>query len=115
MIVDGMVHGGIAQGVGQALQEEAIYDDSGQLLTGSMMDYGLPTFQNMPDMDLDTVETLSELTPFGLKGIGELPTLAAPVAVANAVMDALSGLGVRHIDTPLTPEKVWQAMQAARG
>ena len=78
------------------------------------MDYGLPTSMNMPEMELDTVETLSDLTPWGLKGIGELPSLAAPVAIANAVMDALSGLGIRHIDTPLTPEKIWQAMQDAR-
>jgi len=115
MLAEGQAQGAIAQGIGQALWEGMGYSSDGQPLTGSLMDYGLPTFGNMPDMDLDTVETLSELTPWGLKGIGELPTLAAPVAVANAVMDALSGLGVRNIDTPLTPEKVWQAMQAARG
>ncbi|PCI15366.1 MAG: hypothetical protein COB68_12830, partial [SAR202 cluster bacterium] len=106
--------GAIAQGIGQALWEGMEYSPEGQPLTGSLMDYALPKTTNMPDMDLDTIETLSELTPWGLKGIGELPTLAAPVAVANAVMDALSGLGIRHIDTPLTPEKIWQAMQAPR-
>ena len=71
----------------------------------------MPKSSNMPELALDTVETLADLTPYGLKGIGELPTLAAPVAVVNAVMDALSGAGVRHIDTPLTPEKVWHALQ----
>ena len=114
MLAEGQAQGAIAQGIGQALWEGMEYSPEGQPLTGSLMDYALPKTTNMPDMDLDTIETLSELTPWGLKGIGELPTLAAPVAVANAVMDALSGLGIRHIDTPLTPEKIWQAMQAAR-
>ena len=110
----GTAQGAIAQGIGQALWEGMEYSPEGQPLTGSLMDYGLPTSMNMPEMELDTVETLSDLTPWGLKGIGELPTLAAPVAIANAVMAALSGLGIRHIDTPLTPEKIWQAMQDAR-
>jgi carbon-monoxide dehydrogenase large subunit len=87
------------------------YNAEGQPLTATFMDYAMPKSTNMPAMDLDTTETLSDVTPYGLKGIGELPTLAAPVAVANAVMDALSSAGVRHIDTPLTPEKVWQALQ----
>jgi carbon-monoxide dehydrogenase large subunit len=77
------------------------------------MDYALPRTVNTPDFNLDTVETPSPVTPNGVKGIGELPTLASPVAVANAVMDALAPLGIRHIDTPLTPEKVWQAIQQA--
>ena len=114
MLAEGQAQGAIAQGIGQALWEGMEYSSDGQPLTGSLMDYGLPTSTNMPEMELDTIETLSDLTPWGLKGIGELPTLAAPVAVANAVMDALSGLGIRHIDTPLTPEKIWQAMQDAR-
>ena len=114
MLAEGQAQGAIAQGIGQALWEGMEYSPEGQPLTGSLMDYGLPTSMNMPEMELDTVETLSDLTPWGLKGIGELPTLAAPVAIANAVMDALSGLGIRHIDTPLTPEKIWQAMQDAR-
>jgi carbon-monoxide dehydrogenase large subunit len=83
-------------------------------LTASLMDYALPKSNNTPDFGLETMETPSPITALGVKGIGELPTLAAPVAVANAVMNALAGAGVRHIDTPLTPEKVWQALQEAR-
>ncbi len=112
LLFEGQAQGAIAQGVGQALWEGMEYNAEGQPLTGTFMDYAMPKSTNMPAMDLDTVETLSDITPYGLKGIGELPTLAAPVAVANAVMDALSSAGVRHIDTPLTPEKVWQALQA---
>ena len=84
-------------------------------LTGSLMDYALPRAVNVPAFDLETQETPSPVTPLGVKGIGELPTLAAPVAIANAVMDALSHLGIRHIDTPLTPEKIWMALQEAKG
>ena len=111
MLAEGQVQGAIAQGLGQALLEGMVYSPEGQPLTGSLMDYALPLPSNTPDFDLETMETLSPITALGVKGIGELPTLAAPVAVANAVMDALSGAGVRHIDTPLTPEKVWQALQ----
>ncbi len=111
MLAEGQVQGGIAQGIGQALMEGMIYSEEGQPLTGSLMDYALPRASNTPDFNLDTIETLSPVTPMGVKGIGELPTLAAPVAVVNAVMDALAPLGIRHIDTPLTPEKVWQAIQ----
>ena len=87
-----------------------VYSSEGQPLSGSLMDYALPRADTMPDLTFDTLETLSPITPSGLKGIGELPTLAAPAAVANAVMDALSQTGVRHIDTPLSPEKVWRAL-----
>ena len=110
MLMDGQVHGALAQGIGQALLEDIAYSPEGQPLAGSLMDYALPRADNMPDFTLDTLETPSPLTPLGVKGIGELPTLAAPAAVANAVMDALSQTGVRHIDTPLTPEKVWRAL-----
>jgi carbon-monoxide dehydrogenase large subunit len=113
MLAEGQVQGGIAQGLGQALVEGMVYSPEGQPLTGSLMDYALPRTVNTPDFNLDTVETPSPVTPNGVKGIGELPTLASPVAVANAVMDALAPLGIRHIDTPLTPEKVWQAIQQA--
>ena len=113
MLAEGQVQGGIAQGLGQALVEGMIYSPEGQPLTGSLMDYAVPRAVNTPDFNLDTVETPSPVTPNGVKGIGELPTLAAPVAIANAVMDALAPLGIRHIDTPLTPEKVWQAIQQA--
>jgi len=91
--------------------EGMTYSAEGQPLTATLMDYALPHAQGMPEMTLDTVETPSPLNPLGSKGIGELPTVAAPVAVANAVMDALSGAGIRHIDTPLTPEKIWNALQ----
>ena len=115
MLTDGQVQGAIAQGIGQAMTEGMVYDAQGQPLTGSLMDYALPKADYLTDLTLDTTETLSPLNPLGSKGIGELPTVAAPVAVTNAVMDALSGLGIRHIDTPLTPEKVWQAIQDSRG
>ena len=114
MLYDGQIHGAIAQGIGQALWEGMVYDSSGQPLSGSLMDYVMPRSIDLPDFDLDsTFETPSPITALGVKGIGELPTLAAPVAIANAVMDALSSAGVKHIDTPLTPEKVWQALQDA--
>jgi len=90
-----------------------VYSPEGQPLTGSLLDYAIPTAEETPRFLTDTVETPSPLTPTGAKGVGELPTVAAPAAVANAVLDALSHLGVRHIDTPLTPEKVWRAMQSA--
>jgi aerobic carbon-monoxide dehydrogenase large subunit len=111
LLAAGQVHGGIAQGIGQALQEGMVYSPEGQPLTGTLLDYTLPRASTTPALTLDTLETLSPLTPMGAKGIGELPTLAAPVAIANAVMDALAPVGVRHIDTPLTPEKIWQALQ----
>ena len=114
MLYDGQIHGAIAQGIGQALWEGMVYDESGQPLSGSLMDYVMPKSIDLPDFDLDsTLETPSPITALGVKGIGELPTLAAPVAIVNAVMDALSTAGVRHIDTPLTPQKVWQALQDA--
>jgi carbon-monoxide dehydrogenase large subunit len=111
LLAAGQVHGGLAQGIGQALLEGMVYSPEGQPMTGSLLDYALPRAHNTPAFTLDTLETPSPLTPLGVKGIGELPTLAAPVAIANAVMDALSSVGVRHIDTPLTPEKIWRALQ----
>ena len=115
MLVEGQVHGGIAQGLGQALWEGMAYTPEGQPLTASLMDYAMPSAQGLPELNLDTYETPSPMNPLGIKGVGELPTVAAPAAVANAVMDALSGFGVRHIDTPLTPEKVWNAMHTQPG
>ena len=114
MIVDGMVHGGIAQGVGQALQEEAVYDDGGQLLTGSMMDYAVPTAETFPNYETDRTVTPTPVNPMGVKGAGETATIAASPAVINAVVDALSPLGVRHIDMPAKPENVWRAIQEAK-
>ena len=116
MIVDGMVHGGIAQGVAQALWEGAVYDaDSGQLLTGSMMDYALPKADMLPMYETARTETPTPVNPLGVKGAGETGTIAATPAVVNAVVDALSGLGVDHIEVmPLTPARVWQTVQAAK-
>jgi carbon-monoxide dehydrogenase large subunit len=111
LLAAGQVHGGLAQGIGQALLEDMVYSAEGQPVTGSLLDYALPKASNTPAFTLDTLETLSPLNPLGVKGIGELPTLAAPMAIANAVMDALSHVGVRHIDTPLTPGRIWQALQ----
>jgi carbon-monoxide dehydrogenase large subunit len=115
LIVDGQLQGGIAQGVGQALWEGAVYDDSGQLVSGSMMDYALPRAAWLPDFELDQTVTPSPVNPLGVKGAGEAGTIGSTPAVVNAVVDALSPLGIRHIDMPLTPQAVWRAMQAASG
>jgi len=116
MIVDGMVHGGIAQGVGQALWEGAVYDDqSGQLVTGSMMDYALPKADMLPMYETDRTVTPTQVNPLGIKGAGETGTIAATPAVVNAVVDALAPLGVDHIETmPLTSERVWNTIKAAK-
>ena len=110
MLAKGQIDGAIAQGLGQALMEGMVFTPDGQPVNGSLMDYALPLAGDIPEFSLDTTETPSPLTPLGAKGIGELPTVAAPSAVVNAVMDALSHLGIRHIETPLTPEKVWRAL-----
>ena len=110
MLAEGQVHGAVAQGIGQALFEDMAYSPEGQPLAGSLMDYALPRADNMPAFTFETMETPSPITGLGIKGIGELPTLAAPPAVVNAVMDAISQTGIRHLDTPLTAEKVWQAL-----
>jgi aerobic carbon-monoxide dehydrogenase large subunit len=112
LLVRGQVHGGIVQGLGQALWEGMAYSPEGQPLTGSLLDYAVPGAVGLPPLITDTVETPSPMNPLGIKGVGELPTVAAPAAVANAVLDALSRFGVRHIDTPLTAEKIWRAMHA---
>ncbi|HSK53201.1 MAG TPA: molybdopterin-dependent oxidoreductase [Clostridia bacterium] len=115
LIVDGQLHGGIAQGVGQALWEEAVYSDDGQLLTGSMMDYALPRAAWFPNLELDETVTPSPVNPLGVKGVGEAGAIASTAAVANAVNDALAPLGITHLDMPYTPQTVWAAMQAAKG
>jgi carbon-monoxide dehydrogenase large subunit len=111
MIVEGQIHGGIVQGVGQALWESAVYDDNAQLLSGSMMDYAVPKSSFLPDIELESTETLSPTNPLGVKGVGETGTIASTPAIVNAVMDALSPLGIKHLDMPLTPEKIWRATQ----
>ena len=115
VIVKGQVHGGIVQGVGQALWEGAAYDDSGQLVTGSMLDYALPRADGLPELDVISTVTRSPHHPLGVKGIGEAGTIASTAAVYNAVMDALKPLGVTRIDMPFTPERVWRAIQEAKG
>jgi carbon-monoxide dehydrogenase large subunit len=111
MIVEGQIHGGIAQGVAQALWEGAVYDSQGQLVSGSLMDYAIPTAGVLPSFETDHTETPTPVNPMGLKGIGETGTIASTPAVVNAVVDALSSFGVRHAEMPLTPERVWRLMQ----
>ena len=113
MIVDGQLHGGLAQGIGQALWEGAEYDDTGQLITGSLMDYAMPRSHRLVNFELDRTTTPCPHNPLGVKGVGEAGAIASPPAVVNAVVDALSGFGIRHIDMPLTPEKVWRAIEEA--
>jgi aerobic carbon-monoxide dehydrogenase large subunit len=111
LIVDGQLHGGIVQGLAQALYEGAHYDDDGQLVTGTLSEYAVPKASMLPTFELDRTLTLSPTNPMGVKGAGEAGTIGSTPAVANAVVDALSHLGVRHIDMPITPEKVWRAME----
>jgi aerobic carbon-monoxide dehydrogenase large subunit len=115
MIVDGQVHGGIAQGLAQALYEYAAYDDGGQLLTGSMMDYCVPKFEHIPYMDVARTVTPTNVNPMGLKGAGETGTIASTPAVVNAIIDALSPLGVDHVDMPLTSQRIWQVIEERKG
>lgn len=110
LIVDGQLHGGIAQGLAQALYEGAIYDESGNLITGSLMDYAIPKADMVPHYELDRTCTPSPTNPLGVKGAGEAGTIASGAAVSNAVIDALAHLGIRHLDMPYTPEKVWRAI-----
>jgi len=110
MIVAGQVHGGVAQGIGQALLEHCVYDDNGQLISGSLLDYCLPRADNLPTFSVDTTVTECTHNPLGVKGCGEAGAIGAPAAVVNAVVDALSEYGVKDITMPLTPEKVWRAI-----
>ena len=110
MVVDGQRHGGLAQGIGAALQEEAVWDEAGQLLTGSFLDYAMPTAQDVPMFTLDRTVTPSPHNPLGVKGMGESPTIAAVPAIVNAVVDALAPIGVRHVDIPVKAEKVWRIL-----
>ena len=115
LIVRGQVHGGVAQGLGQAILERTAYDpDSGQLLSGSFMDYALPRADDLPDIAVDLIEVPCASNPLGVKGAGEAGAVGSPPAVINAVVDALSGDGVTHIDMPATPENVWRALAAKK-
>jgi carbon-monoxide dehydrogenase large subunit len=116
MIVEGQVHGGIAQGLGQALLEHAVYDDNGQLLSGSFMDYAMPRADDLPSFVVDhSCQTPCTHNPLGVKGCGEAGAIGSPPALVNAVIDALrrGGHDVKHIDMPLTPSRVWSAIQSA--
>ena len=111
LLVEGQIQGGIAQAIGQALYEEAVYDEAGQLVTGELMDYAIPRASQCPRFETDRVETPSPVNPLGAKGVGEAGTIGATPAIANAVIDALAPFGVRHVDLPLKPEKLWRLMQ----
>ena len=111
MIVEGQIHGGLADGVGMALMEFIGYDELGNCLGGSLMDYLIPTALEVPDWETGTTVTPSPHHPIGAKGVGESATVGSPPAVVNAVIDALAPYGVRHVDMPLTPSRVWEAMQ----
>ncbi|MEV1085129.1 xanthine dehydrogenase family protein molybdopterin-binding subunit [Streptomyces sp. NPDC050211] len=113
MIVEGQVHGGIAQGIAQALYEEAVYDDEGNLVSGTMADYLVPSAADLPDFVTDRTETPSTLNPLGVKGVGEAGTIASTPAVVNAVVDALRPLGVADVRMPCTPQRVWEAIEEA--
>jgi carbon-monoxide dehydrogenase large subunit len=111
MLIEGQVHGGVVHAIGQALYEQVVYDENGQLITGTFVDYALPTAAEVPSFETDRTETPSPTNGLGVKGIGEAGTIAASPAVTAAVMDALRPLGVEWIDMPLTPLRVWQAIQ----
>ena len=113
-IVEGQIHGGLAQGVAQALYEEAVYDEEGNLLTGNMATYMVPSAAEFPRWELDRVETPSPTNPLGVKGVGETGAIASPAAVMNAVVDALAGDGITNIAMPATPERIWRALEEVR-
>ena len=113
-LADAQVHGALAQGIGQALYEEVIYDEEGQLLSSTLMDYTMPNAMQIPNFITDVVETPSPINPLGAKGVGEGGTIGAPPAIVNAVLDALAPLGVEAVDMPLKPEKIWTLVQTAR-
>ncbi len=113
--MDGQLHGGIAQGVAQALYEEAVYDEDGNLTTGSMVDYLIPGAPELPNYTLERTVTPSPSNVMGVKGIGEAGTIGSPPAVINSIVDALSPYGIAHVDMPASPWKVWQAIQDSQG
>jgi carbon-monoxide dehydrogenase large subunit len=113
-IVNGQIHGGITQGIGQVLWENTVYDDVGNLLSGSFMDYLIPTAENLPSFEIARTETPSPHNPLGVKGIGEAAVIGSTPAVANAILDALNEYGIKHLDLPLTPETIWSAITASK-
>ncbi len=115
LVVEGQLHGGVVQGIGQALMERTVYDDEGQLLTGSYMDYALPRAPDVPNFSFLSHPVPAKTNPLGVKGCGEAGCAGSLPSVMNAVVDALSELGIRHIDMPATPQRIWQAIQSAKG
>jgi carbon-monoxide dehydrogenase large subunit len=114
LIVEGQIHGGLAQGIGQAMVEEVVYSEDGQLMTGSLMDYALPRATDFPRFELHSTVTPTAVNPLGAKGVGEAGTLGSTPSIVAAVVDALSGFGVKHIDLMLRPEKLWRIIQGGR-
>jgi carbon-monoxide dehydrogenase large subunit len=115
LLIDGQVHGGIAHAIGQALYEHVEYDEDGQLVTGTFVDYALPTAAELPSFETDRTVTPSPVNSLGAKGVGEAGTIAASAAVTNAVIDALRPVGIDYINMPLTPMRVWEAIEEAKG
>ena len=114
LLVEGQIHGGLVQGIGQALHEEVVYDENGQLLTGSLMDYAIPRAHDFPEFELDRTVTPSPVNPLGLKGVGEAGTIGSTPAVVNAIVDALAPFGITHIDMPVRSEKVWRILKGRK-
>jgi carbon-monoxide dehydrogenase large subunit len=114
LIVEGQIHGGLAQGIGQAMVEEAVYGENGSLLTGSFMDYAMPRATDFPRFELDATVTPTPVNPLGAKGVGEAGTLGSTPCIVNAAVDALSEFGVKHVDMMLRPEKLWRIINGGR-
>jgi carbon-monoxide dehydrogenase large subunit len=115
LVVDGQVAGGLAQGIAEALYERIAWDEDGQLITSTLLDYAVPTAHMLPDFELDLVETKSPNNPLGAKGVGESGCVSAPPAIVHAVLDALAPLGVKEIAMPMTSERVWRAIAEVTG
>ena len=114
MLVEGQIHGGLAQGIGQALYEGVVYDDEGALLTGNLTSYLVPSAAELPSYELDREVSASPTNPMGVKGVGETGTIASVAATMNAVIDALSAHGITDLDMPASPERVWRALEEAK-
>ena len=112
LLVAGQVHGGVAQGIGQSLYEHAVYDEGGQLLTGELMDYAIPRARMIPWIETSHTTTPSPVNPLGVKGVGEAGTIGCSPAMVNSVVDALRPLGIKHVDMPMTPQRIWNVIQS---
>jgi carbon-monoxide dehydrogenase large subunit len=115
LLVEGQIHGGVVQGLGQVLLEQAVYDADGQLVTGSFMDYAMPRAHDAPMIEVANRPVPTKSNPLGAKGCGEAGTSGGLPAIANAVIDALSAYGIRHLEMPMTPSRIWQAIEEAKG